>query len=45
MTEKLKSSSFGIYRAKQKAIPYKGFEGSYLGIESPGPFVYNGNVA
>ena len=45
MTEKLKNSSFGIFRAKQNTIPYKGFEGAYLGTDSPGPTAYNGNVA
>jgi hypothetical protein len=43
MTDELKNGSFGAFKSKQRAIPYKGFEGAYLGISSPGPSLYNGS--
>ena len=43
MTDELKNGSFGGERSKQRTIPNKGFEGAYLGQDSPGPMLYNSN--
>jgi hypothetical protein len=40
VTNELKNGSFGAFKERQRTIPYKGFEGAYLGQNSPGPTLY-----